>query len=255
MPEPSSPFAWTALVVEDEPRLRQALVDHLRQASFPWRDILQAGQAEEALALVRACRPEVAFLDIRMPGMSGLELASRLPAGMRLVFVTAYDAHAVEAFEAGAVDYLLKPVTLERLQKTLDRIRERTPPPVDALRELLQRVAPPAHPEHLRWITATSGRRTRWIAVEEVLYFQADSKYTRVEARDGSFVICQTLKDLAAQLDPAMFQQIHRATIVNLQAVAWLERQDAGGGRIHLRGRNEVLAVTASFIKALKARN
>ena len=121
----ATPTTWTALVVEDEPRLREALVDHLRHASFPWKDIFQAGDAQEALALCLEHKPDVAFLDIRLPGISGLELATQLPAGIHAVFVTAYDAHAIEAFEAGAVDYLLKPVTQERLQKTLNRIEDR----------------------------------------------------------------------------------------------------------------------------------
>jgi len=246
--------AWTALVVEDEPRLREALVDHLRCASFRWQDILQAGGADEALDICRTQRPDLAFLDIRLPGMSGLELAKQLPPGIHTVFVTAYDAYAIEAFEAGAIDYLLKPVTQERLQKTLDRIRDRVS--VEPILERLGALATlqPAHSEPLRWITASSGRRTHLISVEDVLFFQADSKYTRVECSDASYIISQPIKDLATRLDPDAFQQVHRSTVVNLHAVAWVEKQEGGGGTIHLRGHEALLPVSASFLRTLMGR-
>ena len=242
-------------MVEDEPRLREALVQHLRRASFPWQDILQARDAEEALALCRSQRPDLAFLDIRLPGMSGIELAERLPLGIHTVFVTAYDAHAVAAFEAGAIDYLLKPVTQERIQKTLDRVRDRAPVPVDSLRKWLGGLVTPVlaqNPlEPLRWITASSGRRTHWISVEDILFFQADSKYTRVECRDASYVITQPIKELSTRLDPNLFQQIHRSTVVNLHAVAWVERQDGGGGTLHLREHKTLLPVSGSYLRTL----
>ncbi len=251
--------AWTALVVEDEPRLREALVEYLRGASFPWREILQAGDGEEALALCREHRPDLAFLDIRLPGISGLELATRLPAGIHTVFVTAFDAHAIEAFEAGAIDYLLKPVTPERLQKTLDRIRDRgsVAVPVEALLRRLEGLAAPAEavlPEPLRWITASSGRRTHWIPVDDVLFFQSDSKYTRVECQDQSYVIELSIKELAARLDARTFMQVHRSTVVNLRAVAWIEKLENGGGTLHLRGHGALIPVSAPFMKALKGR-
>lgn len=247
---------WVALVVEDEPRLRQALVEHLRASSFAWRSIREASSAEEALAACREELPDVAFLDIRLPGTSGLELASRLPSGTHLVFVTAYDAHAVAAFEAGAVDYLLKPVTPERLHRTLERLRGRSPLPAEALRRLLEGIVPAAAPspkEPLRWVTASSGRKTHWIAVEDVLFFRADNKYTRVECRDASYLVDTTIRELAGQLDPATFRQVHRSTIVNLRSVAWVEKEESGGGTIHLRGHDALLAVSAPYLKSLKA--
>jgi DNA-binding LytR/AlgR family response regulator len=252
-----STLAWTALVVEDELRLREALVEHLRQASSGWKEILQAGSGEEALALCRAHRPDVAFLDIRMPGMSGLELATQLPSDIRLVFVTAYDAHAIEAFEAGAIDYLLKPITLDRLQKTLDRLQARAPLPIEELRHWLggMSAAPKLPtPEPLRWITASSGRKTHLIPVDEVLFFQADSKYTRAECAGASYVITQTIKELAGRLDPDVFQQVHRSTLVNLRAVAWVERLEGGTGSLHLRQHEAKLPVSASHLKALLSR-
>ncbi|OQA31687.1 MAG: Sensory transduction protein LytR [Acidobacteria bacterium ADurb.Bin340] len=242
---------WSALVVEDEARLREGLVDLLRQSGQPWRRLEGAEDAEAALAACARDVPDVAFLDIRLPGMSGLELAARLPKGVRIVFVTAYDAHAIAAFEAGAVDYLLKPVTPERLAKTLERLRERPAVDVEAL---LARLAPLPVPEPLQWISATVGRRTRLIPVDEVLCFQSDSKLTRVQCADGAHYIDQPLKELAARLDPRTFQQIHRSAIVNLRAVAWLERGDGEGGLIHLKGVAEPLTVSAPFWKALKLR-
>lgn len=260
MATPSSiaALAWSALVVEDEPRLREALVQLLRESAFPWREIHQAGNADEALRLCQAQRIDAAFLDIRLPGRSGLELARLLPRDTRVVFVTAYDAHAIEAFEAGAMDYLLKPVLPERLHKTLERMRHRTlPTPESWLKALdgLQGLATlPAVPEPLRWITATSGRRTHLIPAEEVLFFQADSKCTRVECRGATFVINQSIKELTARLDTRMFQQVHRSTVVNLHAVAWLERHDGEGGTLHLKDHAALIPVSGPFLGFLKDR-
>ncbi len=248
-PSPAAP--WTALVVEDEARLREGLVDLLRTSGQAWRRIDAVEDGETALANCAAERPDVAFLDIRLPGMSGLELAARLPKGVRVVFVTAYDAHAIAAFEAGAVDYLLKPVTPERLAKTLERLRER---PVMDLDALLAQLAPPPAPEPLQWISATSGRRMHLIPVDEVIYFQADTKLTRVRCAEGEHYVATSIKDLSARLDPRRFQQVHRSTIVSLRAIAWLERQDGEGARLHLRGCPEALPVSAPYLKALKER-
>jgi DNA-binding LytR/AlgR family response regulator len=245
---------WTALVVEDEPRLRKAMVAKLRAASRTWEAILEAEDADGAMAALANASPDVAFLDIRLPGISGLELARQLPAKTRLVFVTAYDAHAIEAFEAGAVDYLLKPVQPERLALTLSRLGSQGPAPVDlpALLKAL-RVAPaPPSPEPLQWITASSGRRLHWIAVEDVLCFQADQKLTRVVCREGSYFIETPLKALAQRLDPARFQQVHRSVLVNLRAVAWVEKREGGGGLLHLKGHEAQLPVSAPFLKTLR---
>lgn len=248
--------SWTALLVEDEPRLREALAAQLRASSIPWKAILEAEDGPGALAVLATAPPDVAFLDIRLPGMSGLELARHLPPATRLVFVTAFDAHAIEAFEAGAVDYLLKPVQPARLALTLDRLRARGPAPVDvaALMEALG-TAPAALSkgfEPLQWITASSGKRLHWIAVEDVLYFQADQKLTRVVCRDGAYLIEPALKELAQRLDPARFQQVHRSVLVNLRAVAWVEKRDGGGGLLHLKGHEAQLPVSAPFLKALR---
>lgn len=253
----SSPInspTWSALVVEDEPRLREALVQQLRTSALPWREIFQAGDGDEAMAHCHAQRIEVAFLDIRLPGRSGLELARLLPRDTRVVFVTAYDAHAIEAFEAGAIDYLLKPITPDRLQKTLERLRDRALPSPESWLSALDGLKGLAVPEPLRWITATSGRRTHLIPVEEVLFFQADSKCTRVECREASYVINQSIKDLAAQLDASIFQQVHRSTVVNLYAVAWLERHEGEGGTLHLKGHDALIPVSGPYLGFLKDR-
>lgn len=251
---PIHPLSWSALVVEDEPRLREALVQLLRDSAQPWREIFQAGNGDEAMALCQAQRIDVAFLDIRLPGRSGLELARLLPRDVRVVFVTAYDAHAIEAFEAGAIDYLLKPILPERLQKTLERLRDRALPSPEGWLSALDGLKGLALPEPLRWITATSGRRTHIIPAEEVLFFQADSKCTRVECRGASYVITQSIKDLAAQLDAKIFQQVHRSTVVNLRAVAWLERHDGEGGTLHLKDHGALIPVSGPYLGFLKDR-
>lgn len=249
-PFPAAP--WTALVVEDEKRLREGLVDLLRTSGQTWRRIDAAVDGETALATCVTERPDVVFLDIRLPGMSGLELAARLPKSVRVVFVTAYDAHAIAAFEAGAADYLLKPVTAERLAKTLERLRER---PVVDLDTLLAQLAPPhLPPEPLQWISATSGRRTHLIPVDEVIYFQADTKLTRVQCAEAEHYVTTSIKDLSERLDPRRFQQVHRSAIVSLRAIAWLERQDGEGALLHLRGFPATLPVSAPYLKALKER-
>lgn len=250
MTDASAQPAWTALVVEDEPRLRAALVALLHQAAPGWREVLEAGDAESARQLADRFQPEIAFLDIRLPGQSGLELAAQLPPETRVVFTTAYDAHALEAFDKGAVDYLLKPVTLERLERTLARVRAReSQGPMAELRR-----PPEAAPEPLEWVLAHAGRRTHWIPVEEVLCFQSDSKWTKVVCAEQSHLIELSLKELAARLDPKRFVQVHRSAIVNLKAIAWLERLDGEGGRLHLKGCESPLPVSAAGLKALKGR-
>lgn len=237
---------FSALVVDDEPRLREGLVALLQASGHPLRRLDEAGDGPEALACVAAHVPDVAFVDIRLPGISGLELATRLPAATRVVFVTAYDAHTLDAFEAGAVDYLLKPVTPERLRKTLDRLQTRTALDLDALRARLE-----TRPEPLQWIRATSGKRTHLVPVDEIQWFQAEDKLTRVQCEDAAHYIDTPIKTLAARLDPGRFQQVHRSAIVALRAIAWLERKEGEGGLLHLKG-GETLPVSATYLKALK---
>lgn len=230
------------------------MVELLRASSQAWAQIREAEDGATALALCREAAPTVAFVDIRLPGLSGLEVAARMPPSTRVIFATAYDAHAMEAFEAGAVDYLLKPVSAERLEKTLARLRAQEALPLEALRAWIATAAPPPAPEPLRWITATSGKRTRWIPAEEVRYFQAGDKVTKVVCADGEHLVDTSIKALSARLDPALFQQVHRSVIVNLRAVAWLERGDGEGGDLHLRSPEVRLPVSAPFMGLLKQR-
>ena len=250
------------VVAEDELLLRDALVAQLQDV-WPGLEVVavceDGGSALEAIA---AHRPQLALLDIRMPGLSGLEVASgvvEMGLGTEIVFVTAYDQYAIEAFERGAVDYLLKPVARERLSVTVGRVRERIErgaPDAARLAALLARLvpampapAPGAHPAApLVWLTASRGVETRLILVDDVVYFQSDSKYTVVMTADGEALLRKPLRELLAVLDPAMFKQVHRSTVVNLRAVAAVTRDDSGKGLIRLRNRPETLAVSQPFM-------
>lgn len=236
-----------ALVAEDEPLMLERLLDALRQV-WPELAIVTAADGDAALDVFERRRPDVAFLDIRMPGPNGLEVASRIAGACHVVFVTAYDQHAIAAFEAGAVDYLLKPVDPERLAVTVARLKTRlSTPPADlsSLFESLARM--PGAREPLRWIRAAVGREVRLIATADVLYFQADTKYTRVVLASGEALIKTPLKDLARELDPQVFWQVHRSAIVNVHAVAGILREDAERQFVLFKGRAERLPVSRQF--------
>jgi DNA-binding LytR/AlgR family response regulator len=195
-----------------------------------------------------------------MPGLTGIEVArAAADASPRtqVVFVTAYDQYAVQAFEHGAVDYLLKPVTRERLDATVQRLQARTQPSapdVAVLDALLQRLAPSARPAAapLAWVTASTGRETRLILIDDVAYFRADHKYTVVMTAEGEALLRTPLRELLGVLDPAVFKQIHRSTIVNLKAVASVIRDDTGKGQLKLRNRPELLTVSQPFMGLFK---
>jgi len=235
----------TALLAEDETVLRDELRAHLAALWPELRIVGEAGNGFEALQLLDRLVPEVVFLDIQMPGLTGLELARQIAGRCHVVFVTAYDAHAVAAFEQGALDYVLKPYSVERIALAVHRLRERlgtAPAPVDRLlRELAS--AAPARP-YLRWINASQGQEVRLITVDEVLYFQADTKYTRVVTADAEALIRTSLKELAEELDPACFWSIHRSTIVNANAIAGVTRDFRGRVLVKLKARAEKLPVS-----------
>jgi len=248
------------VVAEDEDLLRAALVAQLRHA---WPELEIAAECSDgasALEAIAERQPEVAFLDIRMPGLTGIEVARAVADASprtQVVFVTAYDQYAIEAFEHGAVDYLLKPVTGERLQATVQRLRTRSQPAapdVAVLDALLQRLAPRARPQAapLAWVTASAGRETRLIMVEDVAYFRADHKYTVVMTAEGEALLRTPLRELLGALDPAVFKQVHRSTIVNLRAVASVIRDDSGKGQLRLRNRPELLTVSQPFMGLFK---
>jgi DNA-binding LytR/AlgR family response regulator len=258
--------ALTAVVAEDERLLREQLKARLAAIWPELRVVGEARDGNEALALAESLRPDVVFLDIRMPGMTGIEAAREilaLPAWTgEIVFVTAYDEYAVAAFEQGALDYLLKPVEPERLAQTAQRLRTRlsarhvpAAPDEAALDALMARLMklqqglmhPTPGLAPLRWIQCASGSTTRLIDVKDVLFFRSDEKYTRVQTRDQEAFIRTPIRELLPQLDPQQFWQIHRSAIVNLGAIAAVTRDDAGRHRVHVQGHAEVLEVSRSF--------
>lgn len=256
-----------ALIAEDEPLLAQNLKDELATAWPELQVIALASNGIEALRLAETERPDVAFLDIRMPGLTGLEvaaeLADRLNEGEpvpRIVFVTAYDEYALKAFDLAAVDYLLKPVSAERLTKAVERLKVQHSAPKEDLAQLVSKLRKVIGAEaanagagagsgegSLKIIRAAVGNTVRMIPVEEVCYFQAIDKYTSVVTRDAEVLIRTALKELLAQLPPGRFSQIHRGTIVNLAEVAAAVRDDTGRYSLRLKQRKENLPVSRVF--------
>jgi DNA-binding LytR/AlgR family response regulator len=257
---------FTCVVAEDETLLREELLQQLALA-WPELDIVAAcddgGSALEAIA---AHQPDVVFLDIRMPGLSGLEVAAGMAScspRSQVVFVTAYDQYAIDAFERGAVDYLQKPVTPARLAATVQRLKTRAASPpgddTEKLAALLRHLtaAPlasaPVKAPPLVWLTASAGLETRLIMVDDIAYFQSDSKYTVVMTAAGEALLRKPIRELLDVLDPDIFKQIHRSTIVNLKAIASISRDDTGRGMLKLKTRPETLTVSQPFMALFKA--
>lgn len=238
-----------AILVEDEALLRHQLEEMLADV-WPELDIVDSvGDGVQGLAALDRHRPDLMFLDVEMPEMSGLAVARRASGRCHVAFVTAYAQYAVQAFDTGAIDYVLKPLTRERLVITCARLRERLaakPAPLDdVLSQLAARVAQ-AKP-YLRWITAARGANVRLITVDEICYFQADTKYTRVVMAGSEALIHTPLKNLMDELDPQVFWQIHRSTIVNVQAIESVGRDVAGHVVVRLKERSEFLRVSQQF--------
>lgn len=246
----------TALIVDDERLMRDQLRSRLKQV---WPELTIVAEAEngiKALELFETHRPQLLFLDIRMPGLTGLDVAARLNGRAHIVFITAYDQHAIEAFERGAIDYLLKPVEEERLAVTVERLRSRLAqqPPMldDIIDRLSQRLAPPANRSYLRWIKASLGSNLRIIAVEEIVYFQAADKYTRIFTGQQEVLVKKPIKELVEELDPDKFWQIHRATIVNASEITGAVRDLRGRLMVTLKSRAEKLEVSRTFTHLFK---
>ncbi len=243
-----------ALIAEDEPLLRAQLRHRLAQVWPELEIVAEAENGEQAVALFEATQAQIAFLDIQMPVKTGLEAARELSGRCHVVFVTAYDQYAVEAFEQGAVDYLLKPVTAERIRITVDRAKARLVEPPPALDALLDRLAKQlgSPGSRLTWIKASLGPTLKLIHVGDVLYFQSEDKYTKVVTREGEAHIKRTIKELVEELDPEQFWQIHRSTIVSAKAIASVGRDQREQPVVRLAGRPESLLVSRSFAHLFK---
>ncbi len=249
----------TALIADDEPLLRRSLTRLLAQV-WPALDVVaQARNGREAVEQFEAQQPDICFLDVHMPGMSGVEAARLIGRRAHLVFVTAYDKYAVQAFEQGALDYLVKPVEPARLADTVTRLQERLRaalplPETEALLEqLAAQLMKKIGPVSLRWIRASIGPTLRMISVDEIDYLRSDEKYTLVAWRGdagkpGEAVIRTPLKELAAQLDAAQFVQVHRSVVVNLRAISHVTRGANETADIHLKGRDETLPVSRTYL-------
>ena len=218
-----------SVLAEDEPVLRAELQARL---ALLWPELEIAGVASngvEALALFDIHRPDVMFLDIKMPGLDGLQVAHQLSGRCHIVFITAYDTHAIAAFESGAVDYVLKPYDDARLTKALRRLKERMSAEPVSMEAMMRELALTRHPrEHLRWIKASRGSEVDLILVQEVAYFQAEAKYTTVFAERREAIIRKSIKELEEELDPNVFWRIHRSTIVNVEAIDSVSKTVAG---------------------------
>ncbi len=248
------------LIAEDEAPMRTRLVEQLADV---WPDaaiVAAVGDGLDAWDAFIEHEPDVVFLDIRMPGMSGLDVAARI-AGFapdaplsptRIVFVTAYDQFAIDAFERGAVDYLLKPIERERLAKCVRRLAQPTSATTDvrpALRDIQEKQPPPSR---TRWIKATMGRKIKLIDVDDILFLRADTKYTRIVYREGEALIRTPLRDLVGGLDPEIFWQVHRSAVVNAHAIASVERLDSDQLAISIKDRDERVFVSRAFMHLFK---
>lgn len=241
--------ALKAVIAEDEPVLRSELRDTLARI---WPELVVCAEAEdgfEALQALAAHAPDILFLDIQMPGMSGLEVAKQASGKCHVAFVTAYDKYAVAAFEQGAVDYVMKPFSAARLATTVARLKDKVASTPADLGGLLRTLADAARgaKEYLRWITASQGNDLRLITVEEICYFEADNKYTLVVTAQQESLIRRPIKELIDELDPHVFWQIHRGTVVNVNAIAGVTRDMGGHLRVKLKERPESLAVSDPY--------
>jgi DNA-binding LytR/AlgR family response regulator len=252
----------TALIADDEPLLRKALTRLLAQA-WPQLDVVaQARNGRDAVEQFEAKLPDICFLDVQMPGLSGVEAARHIGRRAHLVFVTAFDQYAVQAFEYGALDYLVKPVEPTRLADTVMRLRERllsAQPALDAgalIEQLAARLRKDCAPPALQWIRASVGQTVRMIAIDDIDFLRSDEKYTQIGWRDAGnpteALIRTPLKELLAQLDAARFAQVHRAVVVNLRAIDHVMRGENETAQIHLKGRSEVLPVSRNYLNLFR---
>lgn len=243
-----------AVIAEDEPLLRAELKTAIGSL---WPELVICEEAEDGLSTLHAIdrhAPDILFLDIQMPGMSGLEVARHAANKCHVVFVTAYDKYAVAAFEQGAVDYVMKPFSPARLATTVARLKAKVgsePANLEGLLQGLLKTA--AAKEYLRWITASQGQDLRLITVDEICYFQADNKYTLVVTAQQQSLIRRPIKELIQELDPAQFWQIHRGTVINVTAIGGVHRDMGGQLHVKLKDRRETLPVSEPYAHLFKS--
>jgi DNA-binding LytR/AlgR family response regulator len=247
----------TAILAEDEPILRTQLEGKLRKL---WPELEITASVEDGAAALEALEdrvPDFMFLDIQMPELNGVEVARRVGTRAHVVFVTAYDQYAIQAFETGAIDYILKPATDERLAMTIERLKaklEAPTPPAD-LNAVLAKLSSQlggGKKERLQWIKATLGQNLRLIPVGDVLFFQSDEKYTRVVTAENEALIKTPIRELMDGLDPDVFWQIHRSTVVNVSAIAGVTRDFRGQARVKIKGKDESLVVSRIYSQLFK---
>ena len=237
----------TALIAEDEPLMRDRLTAALADV---WPDLDIVASAKNGLEAIEAWKkhkPDVAFLDIRMPGKTGLEVAAEIGDAAHIVFITAYDEYALKAFDSGAADYLLKPVEKERLMEAVARVKKRMSQAPADLTGMLEKLLNRGSESKLKWIRASLGNQTRLINIEEVLFFQSDTKYTRIVQKDAESLVRTPLKELIEGLDEEMFWQVHRGVIVNAHAIDRAVREGPEKLVIHLKGHKETLPVSRQY--------
>jgi DNA-binding LytR/AlgR family response regulator len=253
-------MTYKAIIADDEKELRTYLK---RMLAETWPQLEICGEAvngKEALKMIDAFAPQIAFLDIKMPGLSGLDVAKKIAGICRIVFITAFDQYAVEAFEREAVDYLVKPVTKERLLQTINRLKKHLQsspePPTDIaqiITQVLTNLQGNNHiDKYLQWIKTQHKENVRLIPVEEVDYFQAGDKYTLVITAQGEALIKKSIKELSGELDPQKFWQIHRGTIVNVSRIENVGRSLTGRGILKLKNRAETLTVSRQYLNLFK---
>jgi DNA-binding LytR/AlgR family response regulator len=237
-----------AVIAEDEPLIRREMREMLRQL---WPELVilaEVGDGVEALAALERHCPDVVFLDIQMPGLSGLEVAQSLNGRAHVVFVTAFDRYAVAAFEQGALDYVLKPISMPRMRLAVERLRARLlEPPADLHRiaELLKELVPPES-KYMKWLTVPHGEELRVVSAAEICYLRADQKYTTVVTPHGSFLMTSSLRNMKEKLDPQVFWQIHRSIVVNVAAIDRIYRSFRGALEVKVKGRDELLPVSTA---------
>jgi len=241
------------MIVDDEPKAVNLLEVLVGQATG-WQLLAKCYNGLEAIAFLKNNEVDLVFLDIQMPGLSGLDVAKEAAGRAHVVFVTAYDQHAIAAFDQGAVDYVMKPISLARLASTVQRLKARIAEPPADLSGILASLTllKSESRSYLRWVNASVGATIKLITVDEICFFKADSKYTLVATQSAESLIRKTIKELTDELDPQQFWQIHRSTLINARAIAGITRDERGRQLVSIKGRPEKLEVSRSYAHLFK---